>query len=111
MARFLKCDAELCLKSALLAAFAVCWFPSQLHAQQLIPVLRPGNAPKTVVYRHIFKHIEYLENRAAQVERSGADVKPLREYYKLSAGLNEAEQDRVSGSNSISQETPAGDTI
>jgi hypothetical protein len=67
------------------------------QAQSKPPVLQPGNAPKTVVYRHLFKHMEYLEEQAKAMERAGADARPLRDHYKAAAKLSDSEDSLLKG--------------
>ncbi len=53
--------------------------------------LEPSNVSKIVLYDHLFHHIEFLEERAAEVEASGLDARHLREHYLRRAGLTAGE--------------------
>ncbi len=83
------------VRSILLCAGALILAPPMSLAEGGPIQLRPGNAPKIVVYRQLFKHMEYLENKAKQVDLARADASPLRNYYKTIARLSDWEDYRL----------------
>lgn len=84
-------NTSIALRVILLCVGAMIVAPLMSIAQDGPIRLRPGNAPKIVVYRHLFKHMEYLENKAKQREQAGADAAPFRNYYKMIARLSDGE--------------------
>lgn len=50
-----------------------------------------GQVPQYIVYRHLFRHVVTLKNKADEEERHGRDGAALRTLYKRNAELNDAE--------------------
>lgn len=45
--------------------------------------------PETVVYRQLFRHLEFLKQKADEKDAKGEDGGPLRSYYKRQAKLSD----------------------
>jgi len=48
--------------------------------------------PETVIYRQLFRHLEFLKQKADEKDANGGDGQSLRSYYKRHAKLSDLQQ-------------------
>jgi hypothetical protein len=65
--------------------------PAAMITRQFAGSTQEPNAqiPETVIYRQLFRHIDFVKGKAEEKDKNGEDGSALRSFYKRQAKLND----------------------